>query len=156
MVRQLDDAFSATVDVEFMGQETKRYNNPNKLDDPKNGKFCTLPTRVRFTDRASRFYFENTVRKLEGPKASQSWPKPIRAEMQALAKLVKDANPGKVVSVRVDTRDLSFSTWTKVDGERKWERVGGSYRIPPSVMLPNFKSDPEYYRSMMNAESMEY
>ncbi len=52
----LDNAFAAVKDVDFLGQASKN-----------NGKnYRSMQVKLRFPDRESRIYFENTVRKLGG------------------------------------------------------------------------------------------
>ena len=136
-VRLLDDAFSGVEDVDFLGQASATYNNSRKADDPKNGKFCTMPVKLRFVDRDSRIYFENTVRKVAGLKATQSFPKKIREEMNSFMSRVRAENPGLIVMVRPDSRSLRLNAFTKRDGEKSWSKYHESVAIPLGIMLPS-------------------
>jgi len=139
-VRQLDDAFTAVEDVDFMGKETKIFTNPKDSSDERNGKFCTMPVKLRFTDKDSRIYFETTVKKLGGPKTVQSFPTPIRKEMAAVSARIKAANKDMIVMVRPNTRTLKWNISMKKDGDAKWIRDGVE-PIDASIMLPRFRSD---------------
>jgi len=139
-VRQLDDAFSAVEDVDFMGKETKPFSNPRDATDARTGKFCSMPVKLRFSDRDSRVYFENTLKKLGGPKAVQSFPTPIRKEMAAVAARIKAANPDMIVLVRPNPRTLKWTISMKKDGTEKWIRDGVE-PINAQIMLPRFRTD---------------
>jgi len=140
-VRVLDDAFSCVEDVDFLGQASKPYENHRDKADPLNGSFYTMPVKLRFPDRDSRIYFENTVRRLKGPKITQSLPAPLRKKIAALTTAVKSENPGKIVMIRPDTRALSLNAFVKSDGDQRWEIVGAPVRLQPADVIPNFRSD---------------
>jgi len=124
-VRRLGDAFSAV------------ERNP---DDPKTGKFCTMPVKLKFTDRDSRIYFETTVKQLGGHRAVQSYPTPIRKELAAVTARIRATNPGKIVMVRPDARSLNWVISMKDDGDTRWIRDGVE-PIDRSIMLPRFRTD---------------
>ena len=136
-VRVLDDAFSGVVDVDFLGQASATFNNNRKADDPRNGTYCTMPVKLRFADRDSRVFFENTVRNAAGLKATQSFPKQIRGIMKEFMEKVRAENPGLIVMVRPDSRTLRLNAFTKVDGEKSWSRYHEYYPIPIGIMLSN-------------------
>ena len=134
-VRVLDDAFSGVVDVDFLGQASSAYHNRRRADDPKNGTFCTMPVKLRFTDRDSRIYFENTVKNVTGLKATQSFPKQIRTEMQAFMAKVRADNPDRIVMIRPDARTLRLNAFVKFEGEKLWTRYHESSPIPLGIMI---------------------
>ena len=134
-VRVLDDAFSGVEDVDFIGQSSAKYNNKRKADDPKNGTFCTMPVKLKFPDRDSRIFFENSIRNLAGLKATQSFPKQIRNEMNQFMGRVKSENPDMIVMVRPDSRTLRINAFIKWEGERSWTRYNESHPIPLGIMI---------------------
>ena len=134
-VRVLDDAFSGVVDVDFLGQASSAYHNRRRADDPKNGTFCTMPVKLRFTDRDSRIYFENTVKNVTGLKATQSFPKQMRTEMQAFMAKVRADNPDRIVMIRPDARTLRLNAFIKFEGEKSWTRYHESSPIPLGIMI---------------------
>ena len=141
-VRVLDDAFSGVVDVDFLGQASSAYHNRRRADDAKNGTFCTMPVKLRFSDRDSRIFFENTVRNVADLKATQSFPKQIRAEMKAFMARVQMDNPGKIVMIRPDVRTLRLNAFIKNDGEKSWSRYHESSAIPLGIMLSSVGATP--------------
>jgi len=126
--------------VDFMGKETKIFSNPRDSTDARNGKFCTIPVKLRFTDKDSRIFFETTVKGLGGPKAVQSFPTPIRKEIAAITAKVKAANPDMIVMVRPNPRTLNWTISKKKDGDRTWIRDGVE-PINRGIMLPQFRTD---------------
>ena len=134
-VRVLDDAFSGVVDINFLGQSSSAYHNRRRADDPKNGTFCTMPVKLRFSDRDSRIFFENTVKKVVDLKATQSFPKQIRAEMKVFMARVQADNPDKIVMIRPDARSLRLNAFIKNDGEKSWTRYHESSAIPLGIMI---------------------
>ena len=99
----------------------------------------TVPTvqclSLRFADRDSRIYFENTVRGATGLKATQSFPKQIRAEMRNFMARVQADNPGKIVMIRPDARTLRLNAFVKIEGEKSWTRYHESSPIPLGIMI---------------------
>ena len=125
------------MDVDFLGQASATFNNNCKADDPRNGTYCTMPVKLRFADRDSRIFFENTVRNAAGLKATQSFPKQIRGIVKEFMEKVRSENPGLIVMVRLDSRALRLNAFTKVDGEKSWSRYHEYYAIPIGIMLSN-------------------
>ena len=141
-VRILDDAFSGVVDVDFLGQASSAFHNKRKADNTRNGTYCTMPVKLRFAERDSRIYFENTVRGATGLKATQSFPKQIRAEMRNFMARVQADNPGKIVMIRPDARTLRLNAFTKIDGEKSWSRYHESSAIPLGIMITSVDVSP--------------
>lgn len=142
-VRVLDDAFSAVEDISFLGQSSKKFVNNRDAADPRNNTFCTLPTKLKFTDKESRIHFENTLKKIKGPRMVKSYPQAIRKEMQTLTEMARSFNPHKFISVCPNPVTLTFGIYTKGKDDSKWERQGSPLAIPLGVLSPNFRSDPE-------------
>ena len=101
-----------------------------------------MPVKLRFADRDSRIYFENTVRGATGLKATQSFPKQIRTEMRNFMARVQADNPGKIVMIRPDARTLRLNAFTKIDGEKSWSRYHESSAIPLGIMITSVEVSP--------------
>ena len=141
-VRVLDDAFGGVEDVDFLGQATKPFNNNRDPKDPRNNTFCTLPVKLRFTDRSSRIYFENNLRSLCGMRATQSFPQQIRKEMTRFSTYLKAVNPDNIISIRPDTRSMRLNAFYKLEGGTTWTRHPISHPIPLDIMLPSYTAAP--------------
>lgn len=142
-VRVLDDAFSGVVDVDFLGSATKPYENSKNPDDVKIGKFCTMPVKLRFADKESRIYFENSARSLGAGRAVQSLPPAIRTDMTKVGDGFRKQYPDLVIFLRPDSRTLSYKVLAKKHGAAKWEELGFPVPINSRIMLPNFRTDSE-------------
>ena len=152
-VRILDDAFSGVVDVDFLGQSSKPFSNNRDPLDARTGKFCTMPVKLRFCDRDSRVYFENSLRASCGLRAIQSFPQVIRKEINGFADNIRKDNPGLIVMVRPDSRTLRINAFTKRDGEKVWNKYHASHPIPIGIMLGSYSSKPVETESAMDTAS---
>ena len=99
-----------------------------------------MPVKLRFSDRDSRIFFENTVRNVADLKATQSFPKQIRGKMKNFVERIKAENLGLIVMVRPDSYSLRLNAFTKRDGEKSWSRYHKSCPIPIGIMLPSYVS----------------
>ena len=70
-----------------------------------------------------------------GLKATQSFPKQIRAEMKGFLARVQANNPEKIVMIRPDARTLRLNAFVKIEGEKSWTRYHESSPIPPGIMV---------------------
>jgi hypothetical protein len=137
-VRVMDDAISCITDMEFIGSNSQKFTNKNNANDPRNDKFCTMPIKVKFDDRNARIHFETVSRKLCNLKASISLPKPIRVEQAAFLRAVRERYPGKVVTSRVDMRNLSLTALWKEHGAKSWTLCPESVGLNPGTLLPDY------------------
>jgi hypothetical protein len=137
-VRVMDDAISCITDMEFIGSNSQRFKNKNNAIDSRNDKFCTMPIRVKFDDRNARIHFETVSRKLCDLRASISLPKPIRVEQAAFLRAVRDRYPGKVVTSRVDMRNLSLTALWKEHGAKSWTLCPEAVGLNPGTLLPDY------------------
>jgi len=135
-IRVADDALSCAVNLSFLGQVTKPYNNNRDASDPRNNKFCTLPLKLEFPDRGSRIHFERTMREKCKIRASMSLPPGIRKEAEKYRQLLLAKFPGEIVMVRAESEGLRFAGFHKVDGVGKWIRDPDTCGIPLSAILP--------------------
>ena len=145
-VRVLDDAFSGVENVDFLGQASKKFENTRDATDTRNGTYCSMPVKLTFTDRDTRIHFENSLRSLGGPKATQSFPKQVRTVMADCAKALRSAYPEWLVMVRPDTRTLRINGFLKREGEKTWTKLPDSHPIPLGIMiqLPSTSAPPPH------------
>ena len=135
-LRLVEDALSCVDNLEFLGTRSKPISNSHEVPD---GKFCTMPVKLNFTDRDSRVNFERTVRELTGLKAVQSLPHPLRKEMAAFRKALEERYEGEIIMTRPNTQSLEFVAFHKKDGDKRWSSCVETHPIPLGIMLPGFK-----------------
>jgi hypothetical protein len=135
-IRDLDDALSCVLDMEFIGGKSQKYI---KEGDPKSNSYCTMPVKFKFDDRNSRINFERTLRDCSDLRASISIPKPIRMEMKAFKTALEPRYPGEVVAVRLDTFRASLYAVRKKDGADSWERCEEKLALPPGILLSGYE-----------------
>jgi hypothetical protein len=142
-VRVADDALSSALNLSFLGQVTKPYNNNRDASDPRNNKFCTLPVKLEFPDRGARIHFERTMREKCKIRASMSLPPGIRKEAEKFRQTLLAKFPGEIVMVRAESEGLRFAGFHKVDGVGKWIRDSVTCGIPLSAVLPPVEESVE-------------
>ena len=142
-VRVADDALSSALNLSFLGQVTKPYNNNRDVSDPRNNKFCTLPVKLEFPDRGARIHFERTMREKCKIRASMSLPPGIRKEAEKFRQTLLAKFPGEIVMVRAESEGLRFAGFHKVDGVGKWIRDNETCGIPLSAVLPPVEESAE-------------
>jgi hypothetical protein len=72
---------------------SKKYYNKAKPNDPKNGKFCTVPTKLTFRTKEERTKAEQTLRKFGKIKCSIPYPKKLRTIIGDVVKKGKELKP---------------------------------------------------------------
>ncbi len=142
-VRVAVDALSSALNLSFLGQVTKPYNNNRDASDPRNNKFCTLPVKIEFPDRGARIHFERTMREKCKIRASMSLPPGIRKEAEKFRQTLLAKFPGEIVMVRAESEGLRFTGFHKVDCVGKWIRDSVTCGIPLSAVLPPVEESVE-------------
>jgi hypothetical protein len=136
-VRIVDDALSCVSDMEFIGNQSKKFLS-RKADDPKNNTFCTMPVKFKFEDKGARIHFETTIRNYCGLKANISLPKPIRLEQAAFLRALRERYPGEIVAVRPDIGAMSLRAVRKVHGAESWTKCWEVLRLEPDTLLDGY------------------
>jgi len=117
-VAMLDDTISLIKGMEFYGKVTKKYTNTKKPEDPSNGKFCTLPVKISFKDRDTKFQAESLLR----AKCKVSCTTPYHLNLRKAIRKVLDEEKGvfkeDFIQVRVDPEAGSLKLSRKCKG--KW------------------------------------
>jgi hypothetical protein len=131
----MDDALSCVGDMEFIGEKSKKFV---KEGDARSNSFCTMPVKFKFSDRSSRINFEKTLRTHSDLRANISLPKPIRIEMSAFQKALKDRYPDEIVVVRLDMARSRFYALRKIDKSDAWISCGETLSLAPGVLLPEY------------------
>jgi hypothetical protein len=137
-VRLVEDALSCVENIEFLGGRSKNYVNNRDSQDPLNNTYTTMPVKVSFGDRESRWNFEQTLRDYTSMRAAQSYPTPIRNEMTVFRKALLDRYPGWLIMTRPDKVSLELVGFKKKDGDAKWQKISETHPIPVNIMLPSY------------------
>jgi hypothetical protein len=94
--------------------------------------------KVSFSDRESRWNFEQTLRDYTSMHAVQSYPNPIRNEMTAFRNALLDRYLGWLIMTRPDRSTLELIAFKKRVGEPKWQRISKVHPLPSNIMLPKY------------------
>jgi hypothetical protein len=129
-IRVTDDALSLVKDMTFLGQASKKANNPRRpeLDH------MTMPIKLEFEDRSARIHFERTVLARCNLRASMSLPKNVRKAQSKFHDFIRELYPGEITMVRTDTFKLQFTAFHKEDGGPKWLLCPEGQPIPLDVL----------------------
>jgi hypothetical protein len=139
-VRLVEDALSCVDCIEFLGGRSKNFVNSRDANDPKNNSFTTMPVKVSFSDKESRWNFEQTLRDYTNMRAVQSYPTPIRNEMTVFRSAMLARYPGWLVMTRPDKVTLELVAFKKKDGDAKWQKCQESHPLPLNIMLPTYST----------------
>jgi hypothetical protein len=129
-VRMADDALSLVRDMTFLGQASKKVNNPRKpeLDH------MSMPIKLEFEDRNSRIHFERTMLTTCNIRASMSLPKPVRTALNKFHESIRSKYPDEITMVRTDTFKLRFIAFHKEDGGPQWLSCPEWTAIPYDIL----------------------
>jgi hypothetical protein len=139
-LRLVEDALSCVENIEFLGGRSKNYVNNRDAKDVRNNTYTTMPVKVAFSDRESRWNFEQTLRDYTHMRAVQSYPTPIRSEMTAFRNAMLARYPGWLIMSRPDRFTLELVAYKKMDGDAKWQKCQETHPIPLNIMLPTYSA----------------
>ena len=133
-LRVVEDALSCVDNLEFLGQRSKAYKAPGGGDSG----FCSMPVKLVFPDKDTRFNFEKTIRTHTGLRVSQSLPKVIRDQMAAFRKALEARYEERIIMVRPDPKSMEFVGFQKQDGVGSWTKCQESFPIPSGILLADY------------------
>ncbi len=116
---------------------SKKFYNKAKPHDPRNGTFCTVPTKLTFRTKDERIKAEQTLRKFGMVKCSVPYPKKLRTIIGDIVKKGKQVKPNNYIRVKVDTESLTVSAHASVQspsGRWVWEDLELTTEIPLDVL----------------------
>jgi hypothetical protein len=158
----LDDVLSCAT-LDFLGNGgSKKFYNKAKPHDPRNGTFCTVPTKLTFRTKDERTKAEQTLRKFGKVKCSVPYPKKLRSIIGDIVKKGKQVKPNNYIRVKVDSENLTVSAHASVQspsGRWIWEDLGLSTEIPLDVLdkgdQVTLDNDPEGENNMETEAGLE-
>ena len=128
----LDDVLSCS-QLEFLGSGTRKFYNKRDATDKRNGKICTVPVRLEFKNKETRFQAESTIRKLCKVRCSVPYPKRLRTLINDMITEGKKRHDGCFIRTKVDIDNLSVSASAKV--ENKWVPLDYLTQVIPLDIL---------------------
>jgi hypothetical protein len=127
----IDDILScATIDI--LGKGSKVFYNKKDTSDPRNGKMCTVPIKLSFKDKNTRFQAELALKRACKVKCATPYPKELRSLMDELVQSCKPANPGCFILPKVDSEKLVITA--KARNDKGWTDLDRSVTIPTDLL----------------------
>jgi hypothetical protein len=108
----LDDVLSCSK-LEFLGSGTKLFYNSRNDNDVRNNKMYTVPVRMDFKDRETRFEAEIMLKKICKVSCSVPYPKRMRNLLNDLVKKGKSLKPDCFILTRVNVENLTVEVHAK-------------------------------------------
>jgi hypothetical protein len=127
----LDDILSCSK-LEFLGNTTKLFFNNRNATDSRNNKMYTVPVRMDFKDRDTRFNAEIMLRKVCNVNCSVPYPKKMRALLGEVVRQGKALQPDCFIRTRVNVENLTVEAHAKTASG--WLDLGIKREIPTSIL----------------------
>jgi hypothetical protein len=127
----LDDILSCSK-LEFLGTQSKLFYNNRNANDSRNNSMYTIPVRIDFRDRDSRFEAEVMLRKICKVNCSVPYPKKLRQLLGELVKEGKRLQPECFIRTKVNPDKLTVDVHAKTSSG--WLDLGLSRSIPTNIL----------------------
>jgi hypothetical protein len=127
----MDDILSCA-SIDILGKGSQPFFNKKDTSDPRNGKMCTVPIKLTFKDKKTRFQAELSLKKMCGVKCGTPYPKKLRSIMDTIVKDCKAIKTGVFILAKVDAEKLVVTA--KARSDKGWEDLGVSVPIPPDTL----------------------
>jgi hypothetical protein len=134
----LDDILSCA-SIDILGKGSKTFFNKKDNNDPRNGKMCTVPIKLSFKDKNTRFQAELALKKACKVKCATPYPRELRAIIDDFVKVCKQDRPGCFILAKVDVDKLLVSAKARTD--KGWDDLGRTVNIPQDLLV-NAELDP--------------
>jgi hypothetical protein len=108
----LDDILSCSK-LEFLGTKSKLFFNDRNIEDTRNNAMYTMPVRMEFKDRETRFESEIMLRKLCKVNCSVPYPKKLRDKISEMIKTGKAQHPNCYIRTKVSVDNLTVEAHAK-------------------------------------------
>jgi hypothetical protein len=127
----LDDILSCSK-LEFLGTTSKLYFNNRNPNDPMNNNTYTLPVRMDFKDRETRFEAEIMLRKICKVSCSVPYPKKMCNLLNDIIKEGKALKPDCYIRTKVNVETLTVEALAKTSGG--WVDLNLKRSIPLNIL----------------------
>jgi hypothetical protein len=129
----MDDILSCA-SIDFLGKGSRLFYNNKDTSDPRNNKMCTVPVKLTFRDKNTRFQAEQTLKKACNVKCSTPYPKKLRAIIDSFIKDCKVTKSGCFILARVDVENLCITARARTDSG--WVDLDNKVSIPLDLLDP--------------------
>ncbi len=129
----MDDILSCA-SIDILGKGSQPFFNKKDTNDPRNGKMCTVPIKLTFKDKKTRFQAELSLKKMCKVKCGTPYPKKLRSIMDGVVKDCKASKTGKFILAKVDSERLVVTA--KARSDKGWEDLDVSVPIPTDILDP--------------------
>jgi hypothetical protein len=127
----IDDLLSCA-NLDFLGKGSTRFNNKKDVNDPRNGKMCTVPVKLTWRDKESRSMVEQTLRKSCKIRCGIPYPKKLRSLIRETVEAGRRLHPDTFIKVKVEIDKLRLSTSARTqDG---WVNLDLTPEIPLDIL----------------------
>jgi hypothetical protein len=127
----IDDILScATIDI--LGKGSKVFYNRKDTNDPRNGKMCSVPIKLSFKDKNTRFQAELALKKACKVRCATPYPKELRTLMDELVQSCKPSNQGCFILPKVDAEKMVITARARND--KGWADLDRSVTIPTDLL----------------------
>jgi hypothetical protein len=130
----LDDILSCSK-LEFLGNSSKLFYNNRNNSDPRNNSMYTVPVRMDFKDKDSRFNAEVMLRKVCKVNCSVPYPRKLRTLLGEVVKQGKALQPDCFIRTKVNIDNLFIEAHAKTASG--WLDLGIKQNIPLTVLDNN-------------------
>jgi hypothetical protein len=148
----IDDILSCSK-LEFLGNTTKKFFNKRNTNDTRNDKMYTVPVRMDFRDRDTRFNAEISLRKICKVNCAVPYPKKFRLMLGELVRESKKTNPNSFIRTKVNFDKLTIEAHAKTEGG--WVDLKLLREIPLNILDNNPLSPSGSQVADMDAEEDE-
>jgi hypothetical protein len=129
----MDDILSCA-SIDFLGKGSRLFYNKKDTSDPRNNKMCTVPVKLTFRDKNTRFQAEQTLKKACNVKCSTPYPKKLRSIIDSFIKDCKVTKSGCFILARVDVENLCIMARARTDSG--WEDLKNKVNISLDLLDP--------------------
>jgi hypothetical protein len=129
----MDDILSCA-SIDFLGKGSKVFYNTKDTADPRNNKMCTVPVKLTFRDKNSRFQAEQTLKKACKVKCATPYPKSLRNLIDGFVKDCKKVKAGCFILAKVDIEKLCITARARTD--EGWVNLDNTVSIPLDLLDP--------------------
>jgi hypothetical protein len=132
-LESMDDILSCA-SIDFLGKGSKVFFNTRDTSDARNNKMCTVPVKLTFRDKETRFQAEQTLKKACKVKCSTPYPKKLRVIIDNLIKDCKNSTPDCFILAKVDIEKLCITARART--ESGWKDLEKKVDIPLDLLDP--------------------